>query len=176
MMGFFGKKKPKEMKEQKNEHELADLPDFSSAKTDDDFKFPEFPEYESKEIDAYNDSYNTPIAEPTRAEDFIQKGMEMPMRKEMPRMEMPMEEHEDFQMQRPMQQEEGRPIFIKLDDYKDAIHTLDIIKARLRETEKILNEISNLRREEDRELENWKSDLERMKEKILYIDTNLFGE
>jgi len=24
MMGFFGKKKPKEMKEQKNEHELAD--------------------------------------------------------------------------------------------------------------------------------------------------------
>ena len=87
-----------------------------------------------------------------------------------------MEEHEDFQMQRPMQQEEGRPIFIKLDDYKDAIHTLDIIKARLRETEKILNEISNLRREEDRELENWKSDLERMKEKILYIDRKLFGE
>ena len=165
MMGFFGKKKPKEMKEQKNEHELADLPDFSSAKTDDDFKFPEFPEYESKEIDAYNDSYNEPIVEPPRAEDFISKGMEMPM-----------EEHEDFQMQRPMQQEEGRPIFIKLDDYKDAIHTLDIIKARLRETEKILNEISNLRREEDRELENWKSDLERMKEKILYIDRKLFGE
>src|SRR3989344_5802854 len=123
MMGFFGKKKPKEMKEQKNEH----------------------------------------IVEPPRAEDFIPRGMEMPMRKEMPKFEE--ETHEDFQMQRPMQQEEGRPIFIKLDDYKDAIHTLDIIKARLRETEKILNEISNLRREEDRELENWKSDLERMKEK-----------
>lgn len=69
---------------------------------------------------------------------------------------------------------EQKPIYIKIEKYKSAIKTLEEIKARLNEAEKILNNLQKLKEEEDKEFENWKSDIEKIKDKLLSVDKNLF--
>lgn len=69
---------------------------------------------------------------------------------------------------------EVRPIYVKIDKYKEALKTLAEIKARLVETEKVLNNLQKIKAEEDRELEDWRSDIEQIKEKLLSIDKELF--
>lgn len=69
---------------------------------------------------------------------------------------------------------EDKPLFVKIDDYEEAIYTLDKIKAKLRESDKILDELTKIRIEEERQLEEWKRDLAMVKEKLLTIDKQLF--
>ena len=70
--------------------------------------------------------------------------------------------------------EEGKPLFIKIEDYEDAINTIDKIKLKLQDADKLLAEISRIRKQEDSELENWNRDLENVKEKLLMVDKQLF--
>ncbi len=69
---------------------------------------------------------------------------------------------------------EDKPLFVKIDDYEEAIYTLDKIKAKLRESDKILDELTKIRIEEERQLDEWKKDLSMIKEKLLAIDKQLF--
>ncbi len=69
---------------------------------------------------------------------------------------------------------EEKPIYIKIDKYKSAIKTLEEIKSKLIEAEKILNNLRKLKNEENEEFENWRSDIEEIKEKLLSVDKNLF--
>jgi hypothetical protein len=69
---------------------------------------------------------------------------------------------------------EDKPLFIKIDDYEEAIYTLDKIKAKLKESDRILEELTKIREEEERQLEEWKRDLSMVKEKLLTIDKQLF--
>lgn len=69
---------------------------------------------------------------------------------------------------------ETKPIYIKIDKYKSAMKTLAEIKARLTEAEKILNNLQKIKNEEDQEFENWREDIEQIKERLLSVDKNLF--
>lgn len=69
---------------------------------------------------------------------------------------------------------EEKPLFVKIDKYKQAINDIEHIRNRLREAEHLLDEIDRLRIEEQRELENWRSEVNRIKEKLLDIDKKLF--
>lgn len=69
---------------------------------------------------------------------------------------------------------ESKPIYVKIERYKSAIKTLEEIRARLMEAEKIINNLQKLKNEEDREFENWRSDIEQIKEKLLSVDEELF--
>lgn len=69
---------------------------------------------------------------------------------------------------------EQKPIYIKIDKYKSAMKTLAEIKARLLEAEKILSNLQKIKNEEDQEFENWRNDIEQIKDKLLSVDKNLF--
>ena len=67
-----------------------------------------------------------------------------------------------------------KPLFVKLDKYKQAVNDIEHIKNRLREADHLLDEIDRIRIEENRELEEWRSEMNRLKEKLLDIDKKLF--
>lgn len=69
-----------------------------------------------------------------------------------------------------------KPLYIKIEDYKDAVYTIDKIKAKLKEADSVLEELSKIRKQEDSQLEDWKHDIENIKSKLLDIDKTLFGE
>jgi DNA-binding Lrp family transcriptional regulator len=66
------------------------------------------------------------------------------------------------------------PVFIKVDDYKDVIDVMELIKNKILEANGVLEKIRRLKAEEDAELELWNSNLEDIERKISYIDRTLF--
>lgn len=67
-----------------------------------------------------------------------------------------------------------KPIYVKVDQYRDAMSTVDRIKDLCNEADAKLSEIGKLRASEDRELEQWQDDIEEIKNKLLQIDKKLF--
>jgi len=66
------------------------------------------------------------------------------------------------------------PVFIKIENYKDVLDVLDLIKDRLGEAKRTLADISEIKNDEDVELDLWSSTLEEMGRKIENIDRTLF--
>jgi len=67
-----------------------------------------------------------------------------------------------------------KPIYVKIDQYKEAMSMVDKVKDLCNEADIKLSEISKLRSNEDRELEQWQADVDRIKDKLLQIDKKLF--
>ena len=66
------------------------------------------------------------------------------------------------------------PVFIKVEDYKDVLDVLDLIKDRLAEAKRTLADINELKNDEDAELELWSSTLNEIERKVEGIDRTLF--
>ena len=66
------------------------------------------------------------------------------------------------------------PVFVKIEDYKDILDVLDLIKDRLAEAKRTLADINELKNDEDSELELWSSTLNEIEKKIEGIDGTLF--
>jgi len=75
------------------------------------------------------------------------------------------------QQQRPA---EERPVFVKLEQYREVVANLDVLKQKIKETEYFIDRIEELRAQEQVELENCQSNLNKLKEKLLAIDKKLF--
>ena len=65
-------------------------------------------------------------------------------------------------------------VFIKIEDYKDVLDVLDLIKDRLGEAKRTLADINELKNDEDAELELWGSTLNEIEKKMEDIDRTLF--
>ena len=68
----------------------------------------------------------------------------------------------------------GQPLFVKIDKYKSALTAIDALKQKINEAEKCLKEVEDIRAKEDQKLNDWKSDVQKLKERLLEIDKNLF--
>ena len=79
-----------------------------------------------------------------------------------------------FTAQRMEEHYEKKPLFIKVDKYEEAIHVLNSVKDKLNEASNILNELRQIRRDEDSQLEGWTDHLNMVKEKLTDIDKILF--
>ncbi len=66
------------------------------------------------------------------------------------------------------------PVFIKVEDYKDVIDVMELIKNKILEANGVLEKVRKLKAEEDAELELWNSNLEDIERKISFIDRTLF--
>jgi hypothetical protein len=66
------------------------------------------------------------------------------------------------------------PIFIKIDKYEEAIDNINSVKDKIREIESLIDNLRKLKKEEDNSLDEWKSSLNQIKEKLLIVDKNLF--
>ena len=65
-------------------------------------------------------------------------------------------------------------VFVKIDSYKDVLHTIGMIKDKLNDARSTLTEIMELKQKEDAELDVWNSKLSEIESKIEGIDHILF--
>lgn len=72
------------------------------------------------------------------------------------------------------QPNEEKPLFVKVEKYREVMATLNELKERLKNAGDILTELNKIKNEEEKELEGWHSDLENLKEKLVNIDQLLF--
>jgi len=66
------------------------------------------------------------------------------------------------------------PVFVKINKYREALSSFEIVKKKLQETSNILERIRELKQKEDEEIEKWNQELASLKEKINAIEGKLF--
>lgn len=67
------------------------------------------------------------------------------------------------------------PIFVKIEDYKDVINVIDLLKNKLSQAKDLLEKINELKEEEDSELDLWKGNIDEIEDKIETIDDSLIN-
>ncbi|MCF7861362.1 hypothetical protein K9M79_03865 [Candidatus Woesearchaeota archaeon] len=73
-----------------------------------------------------------------------------------------------------MASENGAPVFVKVDDYKDVLELVNLLKAKLVEARDTINDLYELKNEEDAELDLWNTEMEEIERKINFVDKSLF--
>ena len=68
------------------------------------------------------------------------------------------------------------PVFVKIDEYKEVIDIMNLIKNKLNEAKKVLNSIYDIKNQEDAELDEWGNELEEVERKVNFIDNKLFEQ
>jgi hypothetical protein len=68
----------------------------------------------------------------------------------------------------------SKPIFVKIDNYRQGMENIEKIKALCKEADSLLDRIHKIRADEDRELENWHRGLNKIKDKLLEVDNKIF--
>ena len=73
-----------------------------------------------------------------------------------------------------MREQKGMPVFVKVDEYKEILDVLDMIKSKVNEIRNTLGSINSLRNEEDAELAMWNNTINEIERKIDSIDKIMF--
>jgi hypothetical protein len=67
----------------------------------------------------------------------------------------------------------GMTVFVKIDEYKDIMDLVNLMRSKIQQARYVLNRIAELKRQEDDELEAWSSELDNVEERIDVIDKRL---
>jgi len=65
------------------------------------------------------------------------------------------------------------PIFVKIENYKEILKSIDLIKQKTQDAKAILAKLNDLKNEEDTEMQIWADSLEDVERKIDLIDSTL---
>ena len=71
---------------------------------------------------------------------------------------------------------ENTPVFVNVEEYKEVLDVLDVVKAKLKEARQTLAQINSLKEEEDRELASWSGNIDEIESRLLDIDKAVFGK
>lgn len=85
-------------------------------------------------------------------------------------------EEDSLEGMRIKQKGKEEPIFIRIDKFEESLNLFTKIKKQIREADKMLNEIKETKKEEDKELTSWENNLQSMKQQIETIDSNIFSK
>jgi len=66
------------------------------------------------------------------------------------------------------------PVFVRIEDYKDVLDIMELIKAKINEAKQMIEQVNVLKNQEDSELEMWHNELNDVERKIDYMDKTLF--
>lgn len=155
-MGMFNPKKDKQ-----NNDFSQDVPEFKPYSEKERTNLPELPV----------ERHEKPVF-PTYQSDFssVKREIQKPVFQQ--RVEVPMRKPEFRQEHNVVTND--KPIYVKIDQYKEAISNVERIKALCSEADKTLAEIGRIRSSEDRELQKWQEDINKIKDKLLLIDKKIF--
>ena len=70
-------------------------------------------------------------------------------------------------------QKENMPLFIKIENYNEIKELMDMIKKKVEESKDYLERIYELKKEEDKTVEEWDNILHDLEKKIEFIDDKL---
>ena len=66
------------------------------------------------------------------------------------------------------------PVFVRIENYKEVLDVMNMIKNKLNDAKKTLARINELKDREDAELGEWKIELSDVEKKVDFIDDILF--
>ncbi|MBN1544726.1 hypothetical protein JW898_04660 [Candidatus Woesearchaeota archaeon] len=69
--------------------------------------------------------------------------------------------------------ERQAPVFVKVDEYKDVLDVLDLVKNKIKEAKSTIQEINILKNQEDSELAIWSGEIADIERKVGFIDQTL---
>jgi hypothetical protein len=69
---------------------------------------------------------------------------------------------------------QNKPVFIKLEKFREAKESLDIIRTKLTEMDELLKIIKDLKAKESQEITEWEKEVEKVKARINYVNSNIF--
>lgn len=69
---------------------------------------------------------------------------------------------------------EEKPVFVRLQQYREAMSSIELLKQKIQDVEFIIGKIEELRAQEQIELNSCQNTLNRVKEKLITIDKKLF--
>jgi len=69
---------------------------------------------------------------------------------------------------------ESMPVFVKIEEYKDLLDIMGLIKEKVKHAKTTLGNINELKNHEDSQLESWKQNIEDVQRKLDMIDNTLF--
>ena len=159
-MGLFKSKKDK-----KHEDFSQEIPDFKPISNKHENKLPVLPKEEKELFPSYKSEFNNIKKEISKQTFSAPKHIEVPKKIEHV-------QRAPVEIERPIVGD--KPIYVKMEQYKSAMTQVDKIKALCNEADKALSSISKLRDEEDRELNKWQEEVDKIKDKILLVDKKLF--
>lgn len=64
-------------------------------------------------------------------------------------------------------------VYVKLDEYKDVMEIITLVKARIKQARYLLGRISDLKKQEDAEIETWVGEIDSVENRIEAIDKTL---
>lgn len=71
---------------------------------------------------------------------------------------------------------QNEPIFVRIDKFQSAQKNFDEIKSKVAEIESVLQNLKDVKLQEDKEIKGWSEDTEKLKSKLAEIDNNLFSK
>lgn len=71
-------------------------------------------------------------------------------------------------------QEKTVPVFVKIDNYREVLDIIDVMKKKLKETKLELVKVKELKQQEDQELMDWEKNINEIVKRITFIDAAFF--
>ena len=65
------------------------------------------------------------------------------------------------------------PVFVKIEDYREVLDIIGLIREKLSQAKDTVNKISSLKSEEEREIDSWKKGISDIEDKLKLIDSEL---
>ncbi len=66
-----------------------------------------------------------------------------------------------------------KPVYVKLDEYKNILALVDTLKAQVQAAKETLDDIRKLKQEEDVELEIWQTVIQEIENRMNFIDSTI---
>ncbi len=66
------------------------------------------------------------------------------------------------------------PVFVKIDEYKDIMDIMTLMREKLRQAKFLLDKVAELKAQEDQELATWAKELEDVEARVSSVDKSLF--
>ena len=70
--------------------------------------------------------------------------------------------------------EKNLPVFVKINDYKEVLDLVDVMRQKLKETNKTLEKVKLLKAEEDKELQEWERNMTEISRRLAFVDSAFF--
>lgn len=67
-----------------------------------------------------------------------------------------------------------KPIFVKVDNFRAARESLEVVKEKLTEIDELLHMIRDVKQKEDQELSTWEKEMENVKSRISHVSKEIF--
>jgi len=72
--------------------------------------------------------------------------------------------------------ESTEPIFVRIDKFESARNSLDSIEESIKEIEKMIGNVREIKKQEEDEIMAWEKDIEQIKARLSNINENIFGK